>query len=379
MNILLLDQYSDPGGAQQALLELLPAIRQRGWRALVGLPGSGKLFDAVRALGLEVERIDCGPYRSGRKSAADFGRFVAQTPRLAAQIRSLANRVDAELIYVNGPRVVPAAALAGLRCPVLFHSHSWLPPGIARRATGLALRRMDARIVANCEFTASPWRRFVRAKRISIVANGVAGPQRVPQRQPAGPPRIGCIGRIGPEKGQREFVAAAAQIHSSLPECRFVVFGDALFGDGTAERYAAEVRSAAAALPVEFRGWAADVYAALSELDLLLVPSVGAEATTRVILEAFSAGVPVVALHTGGIPEVVENGVSGVLARSADEMARAAVALLTGDPDRRFSIARAGRAAWERRFTIEKFQQWLLQITEEWAYGEHAVASPSRC
>jgi glycosyltransferase involved in cell wall biosynthesis len=359
MNLLLLDQYSDPGGAQQALAELLPAICERGWRAVVGLPGSGELCAVVRALGLELERIDC---------ASDLRRYAARVPRLAAQIRKLAQRVGADLVYLNGPRLAPAAALAGLCCPVMFHSHSWLPAGMARAATALALRRMDARVVANCDFVASQWRRLVRADRIETIYNGVAGPVGTPLRRPDGPPRIGCIGRMSPEKGQREFVAAAAGIHDSLPECRFVICGEALFGNPEARRYAAEVRSAASGLPAEFRGWVPDIYGALAELDLLLVPSVGPEATTRVILEAFAAGVPVIAFRSGGISEVVEDGVTGVLVRSVEEMAREAVALLRGGPERRAAMARAARAEWQRRFTRGKFHARLLGVMEEWAF-----------
>jgi glycosyltransferase involved in cell wall biosynthesis len=265
---------------------------------------------------------------------------------------------------VNGPRVVPAAALAGLECPVIFHSHSWLPAGIARTAAGVALRRMDARVVANCEFVASQWRRFVRTERISVVFNGVAGPAAGQVRRSDGTVRIGCIGRISREKGQREFVAAAARIQEELPECRFVVCGEALFGSDDAERYAAEVRRAAAGMPIEFRGWVGNVYDALAELDLLVAPSNGPEATTRVIPEAFAAGVPVFAFDTGGISEVVENGVTGVLVRSVEAMAREAVALLS-NRERRDSMARAARNAWERRFTKEKFQEQILEIMSE--------------
>jgi len=342
MNILFLDQYSDFGGAQQVLLEFLPAIRERGWRVLVGLPGNGKLFDAIRALGLEAERCDSSP----------------------AQIRAFADRLPADLVYLNGPRLVPAAALAGLRCPVVFHSHSRISSGLARILTGLALRRMNAQVVANCEFVAREWRHFVCPERISVVMNGVAGTDCVPRRRPNGPLTVGCIGRISPEKGQREFVAVAARIHKSLPECRFVVWGEALFGNPRARRYAEDLRRRAAGLPIEFRGWASDVYAALAELDLLLVPSVGPEATTRVILEAFAAGVPVIAFGTGGIPEVMENGATGVLTRSVEEMAREAVALLTDGPERRISMARAARREWEQRFTLAKFHYALLRLIE---------------
>ena len=364
MKLLVLDQFSDPGGAQQQLLELLPAIRDRRWRTLVGLPGEGELFERVRALGFEAERIECGPYGSGRKSAADMGRFLAGTPRLARQIRRMAQRVGASLVYLNGPRLLPAAALAGLPCPVLFHTHSYVAAGMVRTVSGLALRHMNARVVAACEFVAGPWRSFAGAERVSVIFNGVAGPFGAPRRPSDGPPRIGCIGRISPEKGQREFIAAAAQIHRSLPECRFTVYGSPLFGDATAERYAAEVRTAARELPVEWAGWVADVHGAMAELDLLLVPSVGVEATPRVILEAFAAGVPVIAFGSGGIPEVVENGVTGLLASSAEEMAQRAIVLLTGDPRRLISIARAARARWQLSFTQEHYHAQLLRAIE---------------
>jgi glycosyltransferase involved in cell wall biosynthesis len=341
MNVLLLDQFSDLGGAQQVLLELLPAIRERGWRATVGLPGNGKLAGAIRDLGIAVEAVANG---------------VTQAPRLAMQIRDLVPRTSADLIYLNGPRLLPAAALASPPCPVLFHSHSWLPPGLRRTVASLALGRLGAQVVVNCEFVALQWRQFAP---VEVVFNGVAGPAQMPPPRLAGTPRVGCIGRISPEKGQREFVAAAAQI----PQAQFAIFGEALFGNRQTHRYAEEVRKAAAGLPIEFRGWTPDVYAALAELDLLLVPSTGPEATTRVILEAFAAGVPVIAFDTGGIAEVVEHGVTGVLTRSVDDMARTAIALL-GDPVRRATMAQAARAAWQSRFTIEKFHACLLRLME---------------
>ena len=351
MNILLVDQYSDPGGAQQVLVELLPALRERGWRAVVGLPGNGKLFDAVRTQGVEAVRIDCWTSGAGRIQ------FLSKTVQLANQIRKLVKQTGADLLYLNGPRVAPAAALANPHCPVVFHSHSFLPEGPARTLTGLALQSLHAQVIANCRFVADQWARFVRPERLSVIWNGVDGPARMPDRRRGGPPVIGCIGRISPEKGQREFVQVAARIHEVLPRARFMIYGDAMFGNSAAQRYLEEVRSMASGLPVEFRGWAPDVYAALAELDLLLVPSVGPEATTRVILEAFAACVPVLAFDTGGISEVIENGVTGMLARSVSDMAREAMALLSGDPQRRLSLACAASASWEERFTKGKFHQ----------------------
>src|SRR5205823_13796101 len=108
MRLLLLDQYSDPGGAQRCLLDLLPAIQERGWQAVVGLPGDGELFGRVRAMGFETARLACGPYSAGRKSLRDGARFLVESPRLARQIRDLARRLSADLIYINDPRLLPA-------------------------------------------------------------------------------------------------------------------------------------------------------------------------------------------------------------------------------------------------------------------------------
>jgi len=360
MRLLLLDQFSDLGGAQQGLLELLPAIAARGWEALVGLPGTGEMFNRVRDLGLAAETIECGPYESGRKSAADIARFAAQTPKLARRIRELAAKVEAELLYVNGPRLLPAAAMSGLNCPVVFHSHSFLGPGAVRRLAGTALRRMKARVIGQSHYVAEPWEPFVGKDRLTVIYNGVAGPREFAPRAQISPPRVGCVGRIAPEKGQLEFVAAAAIVHRALPECRFVVHGAALFGSPD---YEARVREAAAGLPVEFPGWADDVYAAMRDLDLLLVPSTKVEATTRVILEAFAAGLPVIAFGVGGIPEVVEHDIDGLLVQSTGEMARETVALL-GDPTRRAAMSAVARETWGRRFALERYHVEMIQALE---------------
>jgi glycosyltransferase involved in cell wall biosynthesis len=326
MRALFLDQFSEPGGAQQCLLDLLPAMPP----SRVAMPGNGAMFHRVRALGHETARIDCGPYASGAKTAADRARFLFETPRLARQIRALARGRD--LVYINGPRLLPAAAMASIRAPVVFHSHSWIPAGATRTLCGWALRRLKAHVIASCRYVAEPWRPY--AHEIAVIYNGVAAPER-PLSLSNGPFTVGCIGRIAPEKGQREFVEAARLIHRERPDARFAIFGSAMFAP---KAYEDEVRAAAAGLPIEFRGWVENVYDALAQIDVLLVPSAPHEATTRVILEAAMAAVPVVAFASGGIPEVLPEA---NLARSIEEMARKAVtAGLHASQNSDFSLSR---------------------------------------
>lgn len=362
MKILILDQFGEFGGAQMCLLMSLEALLARGWEVAVGLPGNTGMFRRVCEMGLQTFSISLGPYRQGRKSAADLGRFLTQTPRLAAKIRSLARGFGADLLYLNGPRLLPAAALARVGIPVLFHAHSCVAGGAVHRLAGEALRRLPATVVACCRSVASCWKRFVEPHRVSIVFNGVAGPPAM-RRRKGDHTTIGCIGRISPEKGQMEFVAAAAAIHRALPHCRFAIYGAPLFSDDAA-RYAERVHAAARGLPIEFPGWSADVYQALAQIDLLLVPSATGEATTRVIPEAFAAGVPVVAFASGGIPEVIEPGCTGFLVRSAEEMAACAIDLLCAGRDQLCSISQAARNAWETRFTPQCFQLRLLEAVK---------------
>jgi glycosyltransferase involved in cell wall biosynthesis len=368
MRLLILDQFSDPGGAQQALVELLPAIRERGWDAAVGMPGDGPLFGQIGALGFETSRVDCGPFSFGRKSPVDALRFLRGTPSLARQVRLLVKQMRADLVYVNGPRLLPA--LVGLRVPVVFHSHSYIA-GLARWLVGKSLRRADASVIAACRFVAEPWTKFIPPGRVKVIYNGVAGRVRAVERRREGPLRIGCIGRIAPEKGQREFLRVASIVHRALPECHFVLCGAPLFSDSRAQRYAAQVRAKAAGLPVEFTGWVSDVDAALGGVDLLLVPSTGPEATPRVILEAYAAGVPVIAFPSGGIPEVVA-GLPGMLVDSVEQMAALAIELLTGPRERLARMSKAAREQWSRRFTLERYHQEVLATIECAAQGSAA-------
>ncbi|HUA60228.1 MAG TPA: glycosyltransferase family 4 protein [Verrucomicrobiae bacterium] len=358
MKLLLLDQFSDMGGAQHGLFDLAVAIRDRGWRALAGLPGHGELFGRLEKLGIECRAIPCGPYHSGRKSAGDVARFLAGTPRLAGQIREMETDLGADLIYVNGPRLLPAVAWAKPRAPVLFHSHSFLYPGPIRSLAGRSLRRLNARVVGVCDFVAEPWRHWAPPERISVIYNGVERPADFRRGESAGPPRIACIGRIAPEKGQREFLQVAALIHEKFPGARFMIYGDVLFGDPGAQRYAEEVRAMAAALPVTFAGWVCNVFDALASIDLLLVPSAAHEATTRVILEAFAAGVPVVAMGAGGIPEVVSHGRNGYLASSVEEMAALTLDFLR----KRSNLSDAAEETWQRKFRLDRYRQEMTDL-----------------
>jgi glycosyltransferase involved in cell wall biosynthesis len=367
MNVLFLDQFSELGGAQQCLLDLMPAVQGAGWQAHAGLPSDGPLIPRLRQMNVAVDPIPCGRLTSGHKTLADAWRFSSEFRSLAAAIHRLAHKANADLIYVNGPRLLPAAAwVARGRWPLLFHCHNHLSQPAAWLA-GLALQSASARVIACCRFAAQPIASRVSASLLHIVDNGVedlAFPTR--PSSPRNAPRIGMLGRVSPEKGQIEFLSAARLLTDALPQARFLIAGEALFGDPAAVAYRRRLEQMAAGLPVEFVGWREDAAAFLAGLDLLVVPSLREPGAPRVILEAFSAGVPVVAFPSGGIPEIVDDGNTGFLVSPATPSALAARILdLVRQPHLLDSAARAARATWSERFNLRLYREQIAAIMAE--------------
>jgi glycosyltransferase involved in cell wall biosynthesis len=367
-HVLILDQFSELGGAQFCLLDLIPALRDSGWEVHVAAPDGGPLAVECRARGATFDPIHCGPYSRGGKSPADLFRFAADFHRLRSETLRLSDRYKVRLLYVNGPRLLPAASSAarGL-LPMVFHCHSHLHQRYAAWLAGRALRRENATVIASCRFVTLPLSRYVELRRWYVVYNGVPEPAHLHGGfAPNGAWRVGAIGRISPEKGQAEFLEAARLLLKVRPDCRFVVCGAALGSDPATARYAARVRQLAAGLPVEFTGWQQDVSAVLAKLDVLVAPSLPGEGTTRVILEAYAAGVPVVATASGGIPEVLNDGETGFLAErfTPYALANRIHVLLSASPGRLREFSENARAAWRQKYTLDRYRRQIVEILD---------------
>ena len=364
MNILFLDQFNSLGGAQQCLLDLLPAMREYGWSARVAIPDAGPLAAKLETMGIPTDAIRCGPYSSARKTLRDFARFAWETPLLARRIERLAVLHQARLLYVNGPRVLAAAAIAARRrrLPLIFHCHVRLGQSAALRMAGWALQHSKATLIGCCEFAAEPLRPYVLPRNLHVIYNGTSD-FAAEDSHPAENPdlvRIGIIGRIEPDKGQLEFVQAARLLLDEFPNLRFSITGAPLF---SSPAYFEAVREASKGLPFEFEGWRDNVAGAFSSLHVLAVPSAAHDPNPRVILEAFSARVPVVAFRSGGIPEVIEDGVTGFLtaARTPQALAARLQDVLRLEPKEREQVAANARRTWEQNYTAPRYRRQIAE------------------
>ena len=366
-SLLFLDQFNQLGGAQRCLLDLLPSFVRAGYATHLAVPGDGPLSDGARNCGAVVHQIPCGAYTSGRKSWTDIARFSVDLPRQAMRIASLVSKHKVDLLYVNGPRLLPATAIASAGRPVIFHAHSIVAQQAPARLTRWAIRSMNASVIAACRFVLEPLTAVVDAARSRVIYNGVEAVASVRRRSGPGEAwRVGVIGRIAPEKGQLEFVQAARLLLPQMTprhgRCEFVVCGDAMF---SSPGYSRHVRTEAEGLPVEFVGWRDDICDVLSTLDLVVVPSAEVEATTRVILEAFSAGVPVLAFRSGGIPEIIEDGVTGMLcAPTSQDLALKLLDLFSDGEALLHCVSARAEVAFEARFTLERYRSEVLDVVQ---------------
>ena len=363
VKVLCVDQYANIGGAQRSLIDLLPAFSRRGWQPSVAAPDGGPFADIAKRNGYPVHHLNCGSYTSVRKPPREILRYAWGLVDLAKSLDRLILRYKFNLLYVNGPRLLPPAAWVARRrgLSLIFHCHNRLLQPAAIALIGRSLQLPDSHLIGCCEYAAFPFKRYIPAPRFSILFNGVQDMNTGPKRPRDGLRRIGIVGRVDAEKGQLEFVQAAAQVSQCFRECRFFVVGGPMF---SGVDYYRRVAACSNGLPVSFLDWQDDVARVYSDLDLLVVPSCVTEATTRVILEAYSAGVPVVAFPSGGIPEVLRDGETGFLSDdvSAEALARRIISVLQMDRTCLANVVERARKEWADRYTVEAYREGVCGV-----------------
>ena len=166
-------------------------------------------------------------------------------------------------------------------------------------------------------------------------------------------PLVGIVGRIVPIKDHDTFFRAARMIVAGHPDATFVVAGDG------ADR--SRLEAAAGRLlgdRVRFLGWVDDLPTLYAALDVVVLTSRN-EGTPVALIEAMAANRPVVATRVGGVPDVIEDGRTGLLAPAGDAPAVAAsISSILDAPNLARNLARRGREA-SARFGLERLAEDL--------------------
>ena len=339
------------GGQNQVLLTV-NGLRSIGHRAaLVAHPG-GELRQRVQE-GLDL--IPIAPRTEMDLTAAwRFSRVV--------------RRLQPDVIHAHDPHGVAMAALA-----LSFSA------GAARggRVPALvAARRVDFHLKGN-SFSRWKYRQvdcFIAASeaiRQMLIADGVPADHAITVHEgidvehvaaappvnvhetfwlPHLAPVVGNVAALVPHKGQRYLVDAAHLVVQEMPDVRFIILGEGELR----EHLEKQVHEYHLEKHVLLPGFRTDVLGCIKGFDLFAMSSV-TEGLGTSLLDAMACGRPIVATEAGGIPEIVEDGVNGLLVPPRDHAALAgAIVRMLKDPASRQRMGDAGLARVTARFTVDR-------------------------
>jgi len=195
---------------------------------------------------------------------------------------------------------------------------------------------------------------------VRLVPQGIEGPD-VLAAMP-GAPVVGMIARMDPVKGHDVLLDAAMLMKPRVPGLRILCAGDG----PQLKRLSWRLKPQGLDAMVSFLGRVPDRWPFLAGCRVGVVASTGSEAVSRAALEWMSAGRPVVATNVGGIPDLVEHGITGLLVAPGDAEALAkALEYMLAVPARTEEMGRRARARWEERFSLEPFYQATEQVYAE--------------
>lgn len=339
------------GGGQISLLELLRHLSRDKFAAKLVCPAQGDLTSAVERLDIKTIIL---PMRSPRKNPLAFLPGVRKLRRALVEW-------GADLVHANTSRAALYAGLAAkpLRIPVVWHVRVIEGEGLYDRyLVGLCAQLIAISQAVRQRFQ---WLLKTDPAKVTVIHNGVDllafNPQirgddmRRELNLPSCAPVAGIVGNLLAWKGHECFLRAAQEVLAGIPAARFLVVGD---GECRAhlERLSQtpELKG-----KVIFTGRRSDIPRLMAAMDVLVHSSISPEPFARVVIEGMAMGLPVVAMNEGGVPEIIEDGVSGVLIppKNPALMARTVMDLFANREKAR-QIGRMARRRTEEYFSIEK-------------------------
>jgi glycosyltransferase involved in cell wall biosynthesis len=265
----------------------------------------------------------------------------------------------ARIVHINTSALLVAAILGRpASCHVVWHVHEIV---VRPRLIAWVLRLAPTLTADRVVCVSDAVRRHLsplglRAARVTTVHNGLPPRDPLPVPELGGDgPLVAYVGRLNRWKGYDLFVTAVAKVAPAYPAARFVIAGDPPPGEEWRTRDL-ERRLAAAGLTdrVLLPGFVADGAAVCDAADVVVVPSTWPDPFPTVVLEAMRSGCAVVAASGGGVPEMIEDGVSGILVPPGDAAALAeAISLLLTDPARMSELGERAKARVAAEFSVD--------------------------
>ena len=309
LTILYLDINTEWRGGQRQLLWMGEGLRRNGGRPIFALRTGVPLAERACAAGIEVIAID--------PLIAEWG------PWTVLRLRRIIKREKVSIVHAQSGHTMALAALA-------LAGHAREDRVRATRHDAAALQSPDALEVRACASAHlvsragvdGLLRAGVKPDRVRVVPSGVpiskpAAPASIELLSsfgvPAGAPLAVLVASLSAAKDPATFVRAIEVARREVPALHALIVGDGPLR----ESLAAEISALGLDGFVHLTGFRIDPEALEAAANVVVLTSKSLEGTPGVLLDALALGKPIVATNVGGVPEVIEDGVSGLSCRLA--------------------------------------------------------------
>lgn len=365
--VLAFNPSTDFSGAERILVTLARFLPEWGWRMAVAVPGPGALAERLGVEG--IPSLLVAPYGPARSRVA----FVIWSLVWGLRLAGMASTVGAHLIHANGHMASLAVGIACRRSglPGVVHLHGYPYTWLGRLFWRFGISMVpQGTFVSVSHYVAERWFQGRRG-RTWVVHNGIdldsfrwQGPA------PTGDPFIVNLGQLTPRKAQHLLLEALALLgqRGLRPRAAFAggVVNSGIDTARQSQRYFAYLHQRVKELGLEsvvsFLGEVRDVPGLLRRATVMAHTATD-EPLGAALQEAMALGVPVVAPKVGGIPELIQDGETGLLYGKGDvEGLAAGLARLLSDEGLAARLAIAARRQIEERFDARTMAQRMAQI-----------------
>jgi L-malate glycosyltransferase len=369
--ILYTSHTGKTSGAEKVLLDMLGGLDRTQYEPLALCPAEGTLQQMLAEQGVPCIHM---PYLNARFTCrpSQLLQYIYSFASVIAATRKAIEYCNPDLVHANTVRAGIAATVAtiGTGRTIIWHVHDSLPQHLLSKIIRLlAYTSSRTRIVAVSNATAKAFCGHLPFNdRVCVVHNGT-DLGRFPPKRPGESPfkeelgispksfLICAVGQICARKGLRELLEVFSQIYDDVPQMHLAIVGKPVFSHEEAYRDELVAMSVAFGIAdrVHFSGERSDISSVLRSANLLVLNSFD-EPFGLVLIEAMSSGTPVLATHTGGIPEIVSDSQKGWLIERGDKAGLALKLVeLSRDSDLLDRVARSAQDTVYPYFSLDRF------------------------
>lgn len=371
VNILYFDYASKIkiGGGQISLMHLMKGVDKEIFNVIALAPVGDSILQEWHRNGINTETISVndeiiaitrwtlslGPFNVIKKT-------ILLCPTIAQMIKLLKrNKID--IVHANGftTFIISGMAAKFLGIPVIWHVRDILDSGKVRNFLAAVGNLLTTKIIVVSDAVGKMFSQDdKRHEKVIKIYNGVDieafnpnlnGDEVKLEFNLKSQPIVGTIGRLVELKGHEYLLEAVAEVVKIFPNAKFLIVGDGPMQDDLKTL----VKMHSIQESVIFTGYRSDVANLMAAMDVIVLCSILPDSFPRSVIEAMAMGKPVIGTNIGGVPEAIDDGVTGLLVPPKDSQALAkAMITLLQDKPRAKQMGIAGRKRVEQFFSIDK-------------------------